>query len=88
MSTDPKTRKYAREERDWPKRPKVIEAALEKIGDKEPVFVLRGQDKLAPAIIRRWVQQAEQNGLSKARCKGALAIAEAMENWPTRKFPD
>ena len=90
MSDEKKKRKFAAEERDWPKRPKnnSNDRVLAKVGEKEPIFTLRGQDKLAPAIIKLWVQRAVQNGLPKHRADEALAIAEAMENWPTRKFPD
>lgn len=56
--------------------------------DNEPVFVLRAQDKLAPELVRRWAHEAELNGCPHGKIMRALETADAMENWPNRKFPD
>jgi hypothetical protein len=69
---------------------------LQKVSDDEPIFVLRAQDRLAPALVREWVRQmsmhAALNNLNadeiQARAKEALELADRMEQWPTRKYPD
>lgn len=62
----------------------------------EPIFVLRAQDLLAPALVREWArqfavhEQARINGNSgyQKKYRSAMQIAEAMEKWPHRKMPD
>lgn len=63
---------------------------LQKAADDEPIFVLRAQDKTAPAIIRKWVkmQQIHNPNPSPAKLNSALALALEMESWHTRKYPD
>lgn len=68
-------------------------AALEAAGYRviapgEPVFVLRAQDILAPSIVRIWAHAAAVCRASDEKVASALDIAEAMEDWPTRKVPD
>jgi hypothetical protein len=57
------------------------------IGDTEPVFVLRAQDKLATAAIDMYRVLAESHGL-----KLADSLKEEMERFKfwegTRKMPD
>lgn len=67
---------------------KLTDATLLKVGDDEPIFVLRAQDKVAPYIIRMWALHACQAGCPVAKCFEALEQADAMEKWPTRKVPD
>lgn len=65
----------------------------------EPLFVLRAQDKTAPALVRAWAERFRQHHvkigssgfqLASAINKHteALQVAEAMEKWATRKMPD
>ena len=54
----------------------------------EPVFVLRGQDKFAPVLIRLWANLAEMGDCSKEKVRSARLIADQMEKWPDRKMPD
>jgi hypothetical protein len=64
---------------------------LDKVGDDEPIFVLRAQDKLAPALVKLWVAMAKLNGLSPERQAEAIELAEKMEDWQVKvrnKFPD
>jgi hypothetical protein len=56
--------------------------------DDEPIFVLRAQDTLAPALVRRWADEAERAGCPAVKFIEARAVADAMEQWPTRKLPD
>ncbi|MBW7997488.1 MAG: hypothetical protein FVQ81_13120 [Candidatus Glassbacteria bacterium] len=61
---------------------------LEKVNPGEPIFVLRGQDKFAPALVRLWVELAEMHVCNAEKVDEALAIADVMEEWEVRKFPD
>jgi hypothetical protein len=62
--------------------------ALTRAGDQEPIFVLRAQDMLAPTLVRQWADEAERNGCPKQKVDEARDLAGAMEQWPSRKFPD
>jgi hypothetical protein len=60
-----------------------------KAAEDEPIFVLRAQDALAPAVVRAWAALAEATGACCVRkIQEALDLADAMEEWPTRKLPD
>lgn len=67
-------------------------SSLNKAADDEPVFLLRAQDKLAPAIVELWAEDLEVDHVKTysrdAKIASAYAIAEAMRKWPTRKVPD
>lgn len=62
---------------------------LKNADDNEPIFVLRGQDETAPAIVRHWISKnAARLGSDHPKIKGAESIAKAMAQWPKRKLPD
>lgn len=61
---------------------------LAKAADDEPVFILRAQDRLAPALVRAWASLAREHGCDVVKCQMAVEVAEDMEDWHTRKFPD
>lgn len=61
---------------------------LDKVADDEPIFVLRAQDKFAPALVRLWVEMARATGCDDARLQEALDHADLMDAWPIRKYPD
>lgn len=61
---------------------------LDKLADDEPYFVLRGQDKWAPLLVRQWAQLAQRASINPSKVKEAFALAAAMEAWPNRKAPD
>jgi hypothetical protein len=65
----------------------VGKGCLGKAADREPVFVLRAQDKLAPDVVRVWADNAQAAGAT-AKANGAREVALAMEAWPHRKLPD
>lgn len=67
---------------------KHTDRCLLKAADDEPIFVLRAQDKLAPEIVRAWAWVAKNNGLPLEKYQEAVELAEQMERWPTRKYPD
>ena len=52
-----------------------------KIPEDEPVFLLRGQDKLAPAIVTCWTTYALREGVSREMIKSAMDQALEMEEW-------
>jgi hypothetical protein len=67
--------------------------------EDEPVFVLRGQDQLAASIVREWARRfrdkhvrmgTQGQDLANAILKfeGAQDIADQMDGWRTKKFPD
>ena len=62
--------------------------SLMKADDTEPIFVLRAQDTLAAAVVRFWADEAEKAGSNPAKIAEAREVADAMEQWPTRKVPD
>ena len=61
---------------------------LGKADDGEPVFILRGQDRLAASLVWEWARRASRTGCPVAKIIEAQEIAEAMEKWPKRKDPD
>jgi hypothetical protein len=58
-----------------------------KIPEDEPVFLLRGQDKLAAEVVRYWARLAENEGLYDI-AEMAYRQAGKMAAWPDRKLPD
>lgn len=60
-----------------------------KIGEREPVFVLRAQDLVAPEAIEAWIALARQAGAPEEKLAHAQLHATAMREWPGRKkVPD
>lgn len=57
-------------------------------GGNEPVFILRGQDRLAVPTIFEWAHLAEKHGVDLKKVSGAWHCAEVMAGWPHRKMPD
>ena len=66
----------------------VGNSAMSKPTKDEPVFVLRAQDALAPALVRVWISLAETHGVSPEKLMSAQQILWAMLKWPNRKIPD
>lgn len=67
---------------------KATDTCLQKVGDDEPIFVLRAQDALAASLVRRWATLAQEHGAGPAKVAEAQALADLMDAWPTKKFPD
>lgn len=67
---------------------KHTDTCLQKAADDEPIFVLRAQDRLAPAVVRMWCEMAELMGVAPEKTREARNLAIRMEAWPTRKYPD
>lgn len=68
---------------------KLTDSCLMKAADDEPIFVLRAQDLLASQLVRDWAQRAAMFiGNDAPKVREAWALADAMDQWPTRKYPD
>jgi hypothetical protein len=52
-----------------------------KAGPDEPIFVLLGRDKQAPALVRIWAQVREDTGEDPEKVAEARACADTMEVW-------
>ena len=61
---------------------------LGKAADDEPVFILRGQDIFAASLVRHWANLAQISGAPYAKVDEANELAELMERWDTKKWPD
>ncbi|HXK19943.1 MAG TPA: hypothetical protein VNG33_19165 [Polyangiaceae bacterium] len=58
------------------------------IPDDEPVFLLRGQDKLAADVVLVYAAAAEAAGASPELVRLCREHAEKMKAWPKKKVPD
>ena len=76
---------------------KLTDKCLQKVSNEEPIFVLRAQDMLAPGLVRDWALLARARGMKpdgtvslalEVKLQEALALADQMEKWPRRKYPD
>jgi hypothetical protein len=61
---------------------------MEEIPEDEPVFLLRGQDKLAHTVVRYWCALAEEEGVDPQMIRLAKKHAEKMAAWSVKKTPD
>lgn len=68
----------------------------DKAAEDEPLFVLRGQDMLAPALVREWARQFAVHAAAQdidaagwlPKFLEAMQVAHQMEQWPGRRLPD
>lgn len=64
---------------------------LSRCAPNEPIFVLRAQDKLAPALVKIWCQLAATHGVCLSKRTEAMELAVEMERWQQSngsKVPD
>ena len=54
----------------------------------EPVFLLRGQDKVAADVVRYWAELSAAAGASGDILEIALRHAQKMDAWPKKKVAD
>ncbi len=54
---------------------------LGKAEPDEPVFVLLGRDRDAPALVREWAERRRVNGEAPDRVAEAFALAKEMEDY-------
>jgi hypothetical protein len=66
--------------------PSLLSPGSTPIAAEEPVFLLRAQDVTAAAVLRFWAY-LNKDGDSNA-CAIALAQADKMDAWPTKKTAD
>jgi len=62
-----------------------------KIPENEPVFLLRGQDDLAPGLLRRWAEEYLERGGDEKMARAVQGHAVKMVNWQHEfgsKLPD
>lgn len=62
-----------------------------KIGQDEPVFLLRGQDVLAPGLLMKWAEELISRGGDKRLAKSVVSHALKMIEWQEEhgsKLPD
>ena len=70
---------------------KSTDRCLAKVAEDEPIFVLRAQDKLAPALVSLWSELAELNGCPREKVSEAFDLSVQMRRWGREhrsKFPD
>lgn len=58
------------------------------IPEDEPVFLFRGQDKYASAILRFYASLVAADKPASPIVKATLRQADAMDAWGTKKAPD
>jgi hypothetical protein len=63
-------------------------AYLRNLPPDEPVFILRGQDLLAPSTITHWCGLHHLHGGDPAKRSGAALAASELLAWPKKKLPD
>lgn len=64
---------------------------LQKVGEDEPIFVLRAKDILAPSVINFWCDLAQEAGVPEEKIDEAQRCEDAMRAWVNRhgaKVPD
>ena len=66
---------------------RVVRADGSPLPDGEPYFVLRGQDRLAAAVLAFYIHKLEENGLTEMARRVTEHLA-AFEAWPIQKLPD
>jgi len=73
------------------KRTEAESGCWAKVGDDEPVFVLRAADRIAPTVVVAWAKMAEAVGVSDGKIDEAYALAAQMLVWQDKngcKVPD
>lgn len=59
-----------------------------RIPDDEPVFLIRGQDKVAGDAVRAWADLNHAAGGDPKLSRAAREHAKIMEQWPKKKLAD
>jgi hypothetical protein len=58
------------------------------IPEDEPVFLIRGQDKIGPDVLRYYAFRNEKVGGDPIITEMVNKQARLMENWPKKKIAD
>lgn len=64
-----------------------VTSESKKFEEGEPLFILRGQDRLAATAVRFYATLRMAIGDMKGATE-AMKVADRMEEWPKRKYPD
>ena len=67
-----------------------VQDSTGRIPEEEPVFLLRGQDILAPGFVRAYAELYLAGGGDERVYFGLIAHADKMDNWQDevkKKFP-
>lgn len=68
---------------------KKTDECLAKVGDDEPIFVLRAHDITADEFVEAWAKRhVRRLGAKHPKIVEARQLAMLMRAWPNRKFPD
>lgn len=62
-----------------------------RIPDNEPVFLIRGQDVVAPDVVEFWATKAHEAGVDSRMVEAARKHASRMRRWQAEhgsKIPD
>lgn len=59
-----------------------------RIPQDEPVFLIRGQDKVAGDAVRAWADLNDRNGGDRELSRQAREQAARMDTWPSKKPAD
>lgn len=60
---------------------------MARLGDDEPIFILRGQDASAPLVVLDWIARNFAT-CPEAKLREAFEQALQMKNYPFKKLPD
>lgn len=59
---------------------------VRKLRDREPFFLLRGQDATAADYVQEWAYE-NRSTLDGSKFLDALQVSQSMRDWPIRKDP-
>lgn len=65
-----------------------VQDSENKIPEKEPVFLMRGQDQAAVDAVSYYASRVIQLGGSREIAASALRQSARMQEWPVKKIPD
>jgi hypothetical protein len=66
---------------------KASDPVLAKLGDDEPIFILRAQDITSPLIVLDWIRQNFMQ-VPEHKLREAFEQAIVMKNYEDKKIPD
>jgi hypothetical protein len=75
------------------KKDELEKGTITRAAEDEPVFVLRGADRLSPRVIRYWIDRAKMRGVSEEKIEEVRELLTELEKWQTEnpdkvKLPD
>jgi hypothetical protein len=58
---------------------------LDMVPDDEPLFLLRGSDRVSPGLMKYYAGASEARGAPAKDVSTARAVANAMDSYPKRR---